>query len=89
LYEIVGGGQAKVNPHLAAIAYEPGDRFVICSDGLIDGLWERHLADALASGGDDPQKTAQNLLKRAIDNSGKDDTSLIVISAMAQPLENR
>lgn len=80
LYEVVGGGHAKVNPYLAAIAYAPGDRFLVCSDGLIDGLWERHLADALATCSDNPATTTEILLKRAVDNSGIDDTSLIVIA---------
>ncbi|NQW99867.1 serine/threonine-protein phosphatase [bacterium] len=80
LYEILGGGHPKVNPHYAAVAYQPGDRFLICSDGLIDGLWERHISDALAACPVDPAATAANLLKRAIDNAGIDDTSLIVIT---------
>jgi PPM family protein phosphatase len=84
LYEIVGGGHAKVTPHLAAIAYEPGDCFLICSDGLIDGLWERHLSTALAASENDLKTITENLLKRAMDNAGKDDTSLIVISATPQ-----
>ncbi len=80
LYEVVGGGHASVNPYFAAISYQPGDRFLICSDGLVDGLWERHFSEALAAENFDLQTTAENLLKRAMDNSGKDDTSLIVIS---------
>ena len=80
LYEVVGGGHAKVHPHFAAISYEPGDRFLVCSDGLIDGLWERHIADALAACTDDPSATAGTLLNRAVGNSGIDDTSLIVIA---------
>jgi serine/threonine protein phosphatase PrpC len=83
LYEVVGGGHSRLNPHFAAIAYQPGDRFLICSDGLIDGLWERQLSQALASVAEDPQETAESLLKRAIDNSGIDDTSLIVIAVTA------
>ncbi len=83
LYEIVGGGHAAVSPHFAAVSYEPGDRFLICSDGLIDGLWERHIATALANRADDPAAIATTLLKRAIDNSGIDDTSLIVIAVAA------
>lgn len=83
LYEVVGGGHAKVNPHFAAIAYEPGDHFLLCSDGLIDGLWERHLSDALAGCPDDPFPTATSLLNRAICNSGIDDTSLIIITVSA------
>lgn len=84
LYEVVGGGHAEVNPHFAAIPYEPGDRFLVCSDGLVDGLWERHIAEALACCPENPTDTAATLLKRAIDNSGIDDTSLIVI-AVATP----
>jgi PPM family protein phosphatase len=82
LYEVVGGGHKSVCPHLAAIPYQPGDRFLVCSDGVVDGLWERHIRDGLASC-TDPNITAANLLKRAIDNSGIDDTSLIVITVEA------
>jgi protein phosphatase len=85
LYQVVGGGHAQVNPYFAAIAYEVGDRFLVCSDGLIDGLWERHLSAALASCPDEPTATAEILLQRAVDNSGIDDTSLIVIAVAAPP----
>ena len=80
LYQIVGGGHACLHPHFAAVPYEPGDRLLICSDGLIDGLWERHISDALANCPEDPESTAITLLNRAIDNAGIDDTSLIVIA---------
>ena len=83
LFEVVGGGHERVNPHFAAIPYEVGDRFLICSDGLIDGLWERPIGNALAACPEDPTATAQALLKRAIDNSGIDDTSLIIIAVTA------
>jgi protein phosphatase len=78
LYEVIGGGHPNVCPYLAAFPYQTDDRFLICSDGLIDGLWERHLSNALAAP-DAPPHTAQALLKRALNNSGIDDTSLIVI----------
>ncbi|MCU0778700.1 MAG: serine/threonine-protein phosphatase [Akkermansiaceae bacterium] len=78
LYEVIGGGHQSVCPHFAAVPYEAGDRFLICSDGLIDGVWERHIAGALASG-ESPMATAQRLLKRAVENSGVDDTTLIVL----------
>lgn len=83
LYEVVGGGHEKVNPHFAAIPYAQGDVFLVCSDGLIDGVWERHISDALSACAKEPAAVAQKLLKRAIDNSGIDDTSLIVIAVDA------
>jgi protein phosphatase len=78
LYEVIGGGHPNVCPYLAAFPYQADDRFLICSDGLIDGLWERHLSNALAAP-ETPPQTAQALLKRALNNSGIDDITLIVI----------
>jgi protein phosphatase len=85
LYEVVGGGHGRVNPHFAAISYQPGDRFLICSDGLIDGLWERQLSNALAACPANPAETVASLSNRAIDNSGIDDTTLIIITVNAPP----
>jgi protein phosphatase len=78
LYEVIGGGHSNVCPHFAAVPFLPGDRFLVCSDGLVDGVWERHIANALAAE-HTPAAAAEILLKRAIDNSGIDDTTLIVI----------
>ena len=78
LYEVIGGSHLKVCPHFAAVPYQAGDRFLICSDGLIDGVWERHISNALAASAA-PAETSRSLLKRSIDNSGIDDTTLIVI----------
>ena len=82
LYEVVGGGHQNVCPHFAAVPFLPGDRFLICSDGLIDGVWERHIAEALAAPVT-PEETAGRLLKRAVQNAGTDDTSLIVVHVEA------
>jgi PPM family protein phosphatase len=78
LYEVIGGCHPTVHPHFATVPYQAGDRFLICSDGLIDGVWERHIGDALSSR-DCPEETARVLLKRSLDNSGIDDTTLLVI----------
>ncbi len=80
LYEVIGGGHRIVNPHLAAIPYQSDDRFLICSDGLMDGVWERHLADALAACPPDPAETLEKLLKRSLANAGTDDTTLAVLT---------
>lgn len=81
LYEVIGGGHQSVCPHFAVVPYRPGDRFLVCSDGLIDGVWERHISEALAAPAES-EETAANLLKRAIDNSGIDDTTLIVVRVL-------
>lgn len=84
LYEVVGGCHPSVHPHFAAVPYQPGDRFLICSDGLIDGVWERHISNALANLAT-PADTVGTLMKRSLDNSGIDDTTLIVIHVAGAP----
>jgi len=80
LYEVVGGGHPAVRPHFAAVPFRRGDSFLLCTDGLIDGLWERHIESVLADPARSPQAKADALLKRALDNAGADDTTLHVIS---------
>jgi PPM family protein phosphatase len=79
LYEVIGGGHTRVHPHLAAIPYQPGDRFLVCSDGLIDGLSERPLGNAFAAPEATPESILETLVRRSLDNAGTDDTTLIVI----------
>lgn len=78
LYGAMGGGHPEVFPHVAALPYRAGDRFMICSDGLIDGLWERKIGIGL-SAGDEALLVCRKLLERAVENSGDDDTTLIII----------
>jgi len=80
LYEVVGGGHQSVNPNIAAFSYRPGDRFLICSDGLIDGLWEKNIHAAFSNNRDSTSALADSLMSRAIDNDGTDDTTLITLS---------
>jgi len=78
LYEVMGGGHSTLNPHFSAVSYLPGDRFLICSDGLIDGVWESHINRALGAKLSQ-QECCKSLLDRAINNSGVDDITLIVV----------
>jgi len=79
LYEVVGGGHQNVCPHHAAIPFRRGDRFLICSDGLIDGVWERQICNALACRDFDPGRAINALIDRAVGNDGTDDTSAIAL----------
>ena len=78
LNQALGAGHQFVDPHLGAIGYQPGDRFLICSDGLIDGLWDRQLEEIVRTS---PPGTsiAQQLVEEAVQNSGRDNTTAVVI----------
>ena len=83
LYQVVGGGKNQVKPHVAALPYLPGDRFLVCSDGLIDGLWEKHIHSGFTKNTDSTRELASSLMDRAANNDGRDDITLITLTVHA------
>jgi len=83
LNQALGAGHQFVEPHLGAVGCRPGDRFLICSDGLIDGLWDRQIEEALRSAplaaASAAPSPAQRLVDAAVDASGRDNTTAVVI----------
>jgi len=77
LYEVVGGGHRTVNPYLATFPYQSGDRFLLCSDGLIDGLWEKNIHATFLKNSGSTSELTEALMCRAVSNDGTDDTTLI------------
>ena len=56
----------------------PGDVFLICSDGITDMISTADIKNILLHF-DDPQDSAQALLKQALESGGKDNITAIVI----------
>lgn len=80
LYEVIGGGHRSVNPNVATVHYKPGDEFLLCSDGVVDGLWQKHIHSAFLKNPDSTRSLAQALMSRAVINDGIDDTTLITLA---------
>ena len=57
-----------------------GDRFVLCSDGLVDEVTKSDIAE-LVQRGMPPQETAAALVAQAKRNGGRDNITVIVIDA--------
>ena len=83
LHQVVGGGKHQVKPHIATFPYQPGDRFLICSDGLIDGLWEKHIHSGFIKNTGSTSDLASSLMVRAANNDGRDDITLITLAVIA------
>jgi len=82
LNQVLGGGNQFIDPHIGAVGYRPGDRFVICSDGLVDGLWDHHIEEIIRTPvppGDVPLSNAQRLINAALENSGQDNITTVVV----------
>jgi PPM family protein phosphatase len=81
LQKALGGGNQFIDPQVGAVAYEPGDTFLICSDGLTEGLYDAQLyemlrhPDALAAG----TPAAQRLVGASLERAGRDNTTAVVI----------
>jgi serine/threonine protein phosphatase PrpC len=75
LQKALGGGNQFVEPQVGAVGCERGDLFLLCTDGLIDGLFDHQLIELLRTDGG----SAQQLVNASIRNSGRDNTTALVI----------
>jgi protein phosphatase len=83
LQKALGGGNQFVDPQLGAVACESGDTFLLCTDGLVEGLYDHHVVEILR----DPESVAsdnhaQRLVKEAVAKSGRDNTTALVIEVL-------
>jgi len=87
LQQALGAGHQFIDPHLGAVGHRPGDRFVICSDGLVDGLWDRNIEEILrtAPGPEDQRSPAQRLVEGSVEASGRDNTTAVVVEVVSVP----
>jgi protein phosphatase len=81
LNQALGAQHQFVEPQIGAVGCQAGDRFLICSDGLIDGLWDARLEDVIRQGrpGPDGETVAQRLVREAVEASGRDNATAVVI----------
>ena len=81
LVQSLGSGNQFIQPQIGELSCERGDRLLICSDGVIEGLWDRGIAELL----NDPPESlqalnpAQRLVRAAVDESGRDNTTAVVL----------
>jgi protein phosphatase len=69
-----GGTGAKAQP----VGVQPGDRFLLCSDGATDGLGDDDLG-RLLGGADDPEPAAQSIVKAAQEAGSRDNITCLTV----------
>jgi protein phosphatase len=83
LQRALGGGNQFVDPQAGAVACERGDIFLLCTDGLVDGLFDTHLVELLRQKPEHNGKNSADLLVEAsLKNSGRDNTTALVIEVV-------
>ncbi len=79
LYKYLGSRDGASGGPAIAVTPKPGDRFLLCSDGLTDGLTDSEIAKLMMSS-DDPQQLAEILVDAALAGGSRDNiTALVVI----------
>jgi PPM family protein phosphatase len=78
LAKVLGGNAQNATPQTGTLDVSLGDRFLLCSDGVVDGLWNHALQRAL-------QETsaiellAEKLVQNAVSESGRDNVTAITL----------
>ncbi len=77
LSDVLGGGKHEPFPKTGSLPLQDSQRLMICSDGIMDGLWEKTIHEMLAE--EIPvAETVKKMSDRAIANDDRDDTTIIV-----------
>ena len=80
LQKALGAGNQFVTPQIGAVACEPGDIFVLCTDGVVDAFRDEQLLDRFRGpdlfSGPNP---AQQFVEAAVQLSGRDNTTAQII----------
>jgi len=80
LQKALGAGNQFAEPQLGAIGLETGDTFLLCTDGLTDGLHDDRLEDLLRSGlGAAGPEDARRLVAASLAESGRDNTTALIV----------
>ena len=74
LQKVLGADQQFIVPQVGMGIMAPGDTFLLCSDGIVDGIWNNALEEAVRQG-----MTAPDLVRKAIDEGSKDNVTALII----------
>ena len=86
LSQALGAGSRRVRPQIGEFRAAPGDLFLLCTDGVNEGLWDRRIEEYLR---DPPPQLAalspaQRLVEAAVAESGRDNATAVVVE-ITQP----
>jgi len=78
LTRVLGTREALEKVDTGVVDADPGDRFLLCSDGL-HNIMSPGIITATLKSQTDPKNTAEKLLQKALQYGGKDNVNIIVI----------
>lgn len=84
LAQALGAGHQFLRPHIGTLSYRKGDRFVLCSDGLIEGLWDRAIDEIVREPSDSnpARPVAERLVLDSVAECGRDNVTAVVVGTL-------
>jgi protein phosphatase len=76
LQKVLGADPQQIEPQAGAVGLEPGDRFLLCTDGVTDGLFDSRIEEILRN---TTREAAPALVREAIAASGRDNATAMVV----------
>lgn len=81
LQKALGAGHQFATPQLGSVGTLPGDRFLLCTDGVTDGVYDEQL-EGLLAGNPKKHSLAQHLVTEAVERSGRDNTTAVMVTIL-------
>ena len=88
LTQALGGFLSERGVDMWEMPVVAGDRFMLCSDGLVEGIDNRGIIRILAKN-KTPQTTAETLVKESCKKDGRDDTTTVVVDVVPERRPSR
>ena len=83
------GAEDEVDVDTVVLPVEPGDRLLLCSDGLSDMIPETRMLMILTSNPENPERAVRALVSAALEAGGADNVTVVVVDVREEdpPIE--
>jgi protein phosphatase len=86
LQKALGGGNQFVTPQVGSVQYKPGDRFLLCTDGVVEELYDHEIQEALLDSKAARTEAASRLIRAVLTKEARDNATAMVIDVLGPGL---
>jgi protein phosphatase len=79
LQKALGGNNQFVSPQVGSVHCSEGDRFLFCTDGVTEELYDRDMAELLLRVPRPDENTAESLVESVLERGARDNTTALVV----------
>lgn len=84
LSRALGASHQFVEPQIGSFTLTPGERLLLCTDGVIEGLWDHAIRDLVCDMTSlyPSISAAERLVRTAVSESGRDNSTAIIVELL-------